>query len=111
MPGTWKSGFLPALVFAGWIVPALLFSAASPKKQHQVSLGPLKQVPYSKAGDPAGAGPTETTLKIRALVLDGREIDRTTGDEHDITDRSFVVRRALRINDSLPGEKTGDKPE
>ncbi len=57
MPGLWKSGFLPVLVFAGWIFPALLFAATPPKKPHQVMLGPVKQVPYSKAGDPAGAGP------------------------------------------------------
>ena len=27
------------------------------------------------------------------------------GEAHDVTDRSFVVRRVLRINDELPGEK------
>jgi hypothetical protein len=26
----------------------------------------------------------------------------TTGDAHDVTDRSFVVRRVIKINDSLP---------
>lgn len=31
----------------------------------------------------------------------------TTGDAHDVTDRTFVVRRAIRINDSLPGDKLG----
>jgi hypothetical protein len=109
MPGPWKSGFLHLLVFAGWIVPALLFAATPPKKPHEVKLGLVKQMPYSKAGDPAGAGPGETTLKTRALLLDGREIDRTTGEKHDITDRSFVIRRALHINDSLPTDKIGDK--
>jgi hypothetical protein len=29
----------------------------------------------------------------------------TAGEAHDVTDRSFVVRRAVRINDSLPGDK------
>lgn len=86
------------------------FSAATPRKPHQVELGPVKQVPYSKPGDPAGAAPGETALKTRPLLLDGREIDRTTGERHDITDRSFVVRRALHINDSLPTDKPGDKP-
>jgi hypothetical protein len=59
-------------------------------------------MPYSKQGDPAGAGPDETTLKTRALLVDGRVSEWTTGDAHDVTDRSFVVRRALRLNDSLP---------
>ena len=26
------------------------------------------------------------------------------GDAHDVTDRSFVVRRVIKINDSLPSE-------
>jgi hypothetical protein len=89
---------------------AFLFAATPPKKPHLVVLGAVKQVPYSKAGDPAGAGPTETILKTRALLVDGRVSEWTTGEAHDVTDRSFVVRRALRINDSLPGEKTGDRP-
>jgi hypothetical protein len=35
----------------------------------------------------------------------------STGDAHDVTDRSFVVRRAIRLNDALPGDKPepGDK--
>ena len=31
----------------------------------------------------------------------------TTGDAHDVTDRSFVVRRVIRLNDALPGDKQG----
>jgi hypothetical protein len=92
-------------MFAGLVVSALAYGAVPPKKPHLISLGAVKQMPYSKVGDPAGAGPEESTLKTRVLLLDGREIDRTTGDPHDITDRSFVVRRALRINDSLPTDK------
>ncbi len=49
------------------------------------------------------------TLKTRALLVDGRVSEWTTGEAHDVTDRSFVVRRALRINDSLPTDKPGDK--
>jgi hypothetical protein len=62
-------------------------------------------VPYSKIGDPAGAGPEEKTLRTRPLLVDGRISEWTTGESHDVTDRSFVVRRALRINDSLPGDR------
>lgn len=29
----------------------------------------------------------------------------TTGEAHEVTDRSFVVRRAIRLNDSLPADK------
>jgi hypothetical protein len=93
-------------------------TAASPRKAHTVVLGVARNVPYSKAGDPAGAAPGEDSLKIRALLVDGALKEWTTGDAHDVTDRSFVVRRALRLNDTLPGDKsepggkpgTGDEP-
>ena len=77
-------------------------AAVPPKKPHVVVLGAARQVSYSKAGDPAGAGPDETRLPTRALLVDGRVSEWTTGEAHDVTDRSFVVRRALRINDALP---------
>lgn len=77
---------------------------AAPRKPHTVYLGAVKKVPYSQAGDPSGAQPGETELKIRALIVDGVVKEWTTGEAHDITDRSFVVRRALRLNDALPGD-------
>jgi hypothetical protein len=84
---------------------------AAPRKTHSVVLGAVRHVPYSKAGDPAGTAaspaPAETTLKIRALLVDGVLKEWTTGDAHDVTDRSFVVRRVIRLNDSLPGDKVG----
>jgi len=81
------------------------FSEATPRKVHVVGLGAVRRVPYSKAGDPAGAAPGENALKIRPLVVDGNIKEWTAGDAHDVTDRSFVVRRVMRINDTLPGEK------
>jgi hypothetical protein len=60
---------------------------------------------YSKAGDPAGAATGENELKIRALLVDGVLKEWTTGDAHDVTDRSFVVRRVIRLNDALPSDK------
>jgi hypothetical protein len=78
---------------------------AAPRKVHVVGLGATKRVPYSKAGDPGGAGSNEDALKIRPLLVDAVLKEWTTGDSHDVTDRSFVVRRAMRINDTLPGDK------
>jgi hypothetical protein len=78
---------------------------ATPRKVHVVGLGAVKRVAYSKAGDPAGAATGENALKIRPLLVDGLVKEWTSGESHDVTDRSFVVRRALRINDELPGEK------
>jgi hypothetical protein len=42
------------------------------------------------------------TLKIRALVIDGRVKEYVIGAPHEVTERLFAVRRAFRVNDSLP---------
>lgn len=78
---------------------------AAERKKHIVVLGAVKTVPYSKAGDPAAASAGEDALKIRALLVDGVLKEWTTGDAHDVTDRSFVVRRVIRLNDALPTDK------
>jgi hypothetical protein len=74
-------------------------------KPHIVFLGSGKNVPYSVAGDPAGAVAEEKQLRVRPLLVDGKVKEWTNGESHAITDRSFVVRRALRLNDALPGDK------
>jgi len=43
-------------------------------------------------------------LQIRALFVDTRLREYTLGAAHEITDRLFIVRRAFRVNDSLPDE-------
>ena len=76
--------------------------AAGPKI-HTVGLGSSRKVPFTPAeATPDTKADDTSTLKIRPLVVDGRQKEWTTGDTHDVTDRSFVIRRALRINDSLP---------
>jgi len=91
-----------AALFAA--VPAAQAAARKPKI-HTVFLGVAKHVPYSKASDPAGADSGETGLKIRPLVVDNLIKEWTSGEAHDVTERSFVVRRAIRLNDTLPGER------
>jgi hypothetical protein len=91
-----------AMILGAILACAPAFGAAH--KTHTVFLGAVKRVAYSKSGDPAGAMADETELKIRALLVDGQVKEWTTGDAHDVTDRSFVVRRALRLNDALPNE-------
>ncbi|HTW56837.1 MAG TPA: hypothetical protein VMD99_01765 [Terriglobales bacterium] len=44
------------------------------------------------------------TIKVRALVVDGRVKEYVLGAPHEVTDRLFAVRRAFRVNDSLPEE-------
>jgi hypothetical protein len=94
-------------VFSTFLLGCLLCIActalAAPRK-HTVVLGAVRKVPYSKAGDPSGAGSGEDALKIRALLVDGVLKEWTTGDAHDVTDRSFVVRRVIRLNDALPSD-------
>ena len=92
---------------AAFLLVASTWLQAAPRKVHVVVLGSAKRVVYSRTGDPAGAQTGETELKPRALLVDGVLKEWTTGDAHDVTDRSFVVRRAIRINDTLPGDKLG----
>jgi hypothetical protein len=83
-------------------------NAAAPAKVHSVTRGAVRKVPFtppeaaSRAGKPADA----VTLKVRPLTVDGRQKEWTTGDAHDVTDRSFTIRRAMRLNDTLPGDAT-----
>lgn len=109
MPGVRKRS-IAILIFSAIIILAQ-GSYAAARKTHTVFLGAAKRVPYSNAGDPAGATPGENELKIRPLLVDDAVKEWTTGVAHDVTDRSFVVRRVLRLNDELPGEKpeTGNK--
>ena len=99
------SRFRTAAAFCGiaaviaLVFPALSWSAAKP---HVVALGMARREPYSVQGDPAGAKKGETELKVRPLVVDGKVKEWTTGDTHDVTERSFAVRRAVRLNDALP---------
>jgi hypothetical protein len=80
--------------------------AAPPPKVHVVALGAARKVPYTPAESASVAGkPADAQmLKVRSLTVDGRQKEWTTGDTHDVTDRSFTVRRAMRLNDALPGD-------
>jgi hypothetical protein len=105
---TWRAG---SWIFLAFFISITQSASAAPRK-HTVALGAVRKVPYSKAGDPAGAAAAEDALKIRALLVDGVLKEWTTGDAHDVTDRSFVVRRVIRLNDALPSDKPvpADKP-
>lgn len=69
-------------------------------KPHIISFGKVTMIKWC-------AGPNEAecvNLKARALYVDGRARESTLGVPHDITERLFVVRRAFRVNDALPGD-------
>jgi hypothetical protein len=54
------------------------------------------------AGEDKPDSSKPTTIKLRALMVDGRVKEFTLGAPHEVTDRLFVVRRVFRVNDSLP---------
>ena len=102
-----NNGMKFSIVVLVVLLAALPLVQAAPRKAHVVVLGAARKVPYSKVGDPAGAAPGETELKVRALLVDGVVKEWTTGEAHDVTDRSFVVRRVIKLNDTLPNDKSG----
>ncbi len=85
------------------LVAAQAFAAGP--RIHTVGLGSLRRVPYSAKTDPSGALPDEKELRIRPLLVDARMKDWTTGEMHAVTERTFAIRRAIRLNDALPGDK------
>jgi hypothetical protein len=87
------------------LLPIMELSSFGATKPHIVIVGSGKMVPYSAKGDPAGALVEETQLRVRPLLVDGKVKEWTVGESHLVTDRTFVLRRALRLNDSLPGDR------
>ncbi|SEB67076.1 hypothetical protein [Terriglobus roseus] len=87
----------------GWL--AFSISAAAAPKMHTVALGPARRV-ADVATEIAhkNKGNSSATLRIRALTVDGILREWTTGNQHSVTERSFVSRRVLRVNDALPGD-------
>jgi hypothetical protein len=84
---------------SAWVCLILNLPLFAAPKSHTVVLGHFRSVPYT----------TETStleMKVRPLVIDGQVKEWTVGSLHDVTDRSFVVRRVMRINDALPGERS-----
>ncbi|MGZ4840002.1 MAG: hypothetical protein ACXVZR_15740 [Terriglobales bacterium] len=80
---------------------ALAAGAFAVPKQHVVSFGKLMTVKLF-----VGTNEEKSLdIKIRSLYVDGRLREFTTGDPHDVTERLFVVRRAYRLNDWLPGDE------
>ena len=96
----------PKLLLLAGLALTLPGIARSAPRPHVVALGAPHKEPYSIAGDPAGARKDESELKVRPLVVDSKVKEWTTGDIHDLTGRSFAVRRAVRLNDALPTDKT-----
>jgi hypothetical protein len=76
--------------------------AASKAIAHVISFGKITSVRLF-------LGPDEqktVAIKVRPLLVDAKVKEFVTGDVHDVTDRLFVVRRAFRVNNNLPGDNS-----
>ncbi len=82
------------------VAPVIFLSSAAyaASKPHVVTLGRWSTI--SLPGPDSKDKPLP--LKIRPLYVDGRAKEFTMGPAHDVTERTFVVRRIYRVNDSLP---------
>jgi hypothetical protein len=101
---TLRSAPVLLLIFVCVLMRATTFAAAAPKT-HTVTLGSFRRVPYTPAdATQQDKAEESSTLKIRPLFVDERQKEWTLGEIHEVTDRSFTVRRALRLNDALPGD-------
>ncbi|HXM21263.1 MAG TPA: hypothetical protein VN948_08370 [Terriglobales bacterium] len=75
-------------------------TALAASKPHVVTFGKWTAVKSSTAPDESRSD----DLKVRPVYVDGRLKEFTFGISHDVTDRLFVVRRVIRVNDTLPQE-------
>jgi hypothetical protein len=84
------------------MLPTVLITAAiaAAPRVHIISFGKWTSVEWLESG----AGGKPMTMKVRAVLVDGRVKEFVLGSPHEVTDRLFVARRVLRVNDSLPDE-------
>lgn len=80
--------------------------AAAATKSHVITFGKWTTVQWFPESGAGAADEKPLTLKVRPLLVDTRVKEFTLGPAHDVTDRLLVVRRAFRLNDSLPQEST-----
>jgi hypothetical protein len=99
------------VALAFMLVTILASAALAASKPHIVGFGKWTSVRwFPEPGFPetsqVAAEDKPLTLKVRPLLVDSRVKEFTLGPAHDVTDNLFVVRRAFRVNDSLPQEST-----
>ena len=79
----------------------LLLASAAFARTHSVAFGrPLNVKLF--------VGPAEDQVQpmtVRGLYVDGKLKEFTTGETHDVTEQTFAVRRAFRVNDVLPEDE------
>lgn len=79
-------------------------NASAVPKVHIITFGKWTSVPWLPGAGDNKHDDKPVPLKIRPLLVDARIKEFVLGAPHDVTDRLFVVRRAFRLNDSLPDD-------
>ena len=89
------------LILLPLIVAMLTAQSGAATKVHVIAFGKWMSVQWlpDSADKPL-------PFKVRALLVDGRVKEYAAGTPHEVTERLFVVRRAFRVNDSLPEDST-----
>lgn len=88
-------------LLSGWLCVVFLAAPAeAAAKVHVIIFGKWTSAQWYPGTGKEDAKPL--TLKIRALIVDGRVKEYVLGSPHEVTDRLLVVRRVFRVNDSLP---------
>jgi hypothetical protein len=101
-----------SLALVAWILPSVVWATSKP---HVITFGKWITVQWVPGISAEGkdrdkdkreiaVAAQSLALKVRPLLVDARLKEFTLGPAHEVTDRLFVVRRAFRINDSLPQE-------
>lgn len=88
------------------LVVLIQASAHAATKPHIITFGKWTTVQWSPESSAGATNDKPLALKVRPLLVDARVKEFTLGPPHDVTDRLFAVRRAFRVNDSLPQEST-----
>ena len=86
------------------VVPIVLAAAMAASKPHVIIFGKWTLAKISSDLD------RSVDLKVRPMFVDGRLKEFTFGIPHEVTEQLFVVRRVIRVNDSLPQE-TSSTPQ
>jgi hypothetical protein len=89
------------LLFLLLLAPLVAMAASKPKV-HVISFGKTMVVKLYLGPDEEHTAP----VKVRALFVDTKLKEFVTGEVHEVTDRLFVVRRAYRLNNNLPGDES-----
>jgi len=95
-----------ARVVLGLVVSVMLpaGAAGAGAKAHVITFGKWTSAQWLPATSTEADKPLN--IKVRPLIVDGRIKEYVLGVPHEVTERLFVVRRAFRVNDSLPDEST-----